>query len=83
MRARAGSSEQGHPLLTGPAAAVAADEPRFPAQGGHEQLRADLQAMGVKHEEAEERYGGGPGCSFGIHLGRGRCRAEGQTSVAA
>lgn len=62
-----GASE--HPIFTGvvPFGMISGEAPRFPsAPGGHEALKQDLTAMGLKHEETEGRYGG-PERSFIVH----------------
>jgi hypothetical protein len=59
-----------HPIFTGvtPVGMMSGDEPRYPplAPGGHEGLKADLQAQGLKFEETQGRYGS-PERSLIIH----------------
>lgn len=58
-----------HPIFTGatPIGMISGEQPRFPsAPGGHEALKTDLDALGLRHEETEGRYGT-PERSFIVH----------------
>jgi hypothetical protein len=63
-----------------PVGLMSGDNPRFPSQalGGHEELKRDLDAMGVQHEETQGHYGAPERSSIIYGLPREKLVALGQ-----